>query len=399
MRPFLLGCCLCATAATAQAETLSAEIGRSGIAATEVRLAALPNPSDEEKFALGGLRFLRAIEISFQIRWRNGITGETGSLPLLRVPMAANPNPAPFDPSAISEIFRQAETNLAGAHQVLESIPDGASFGLTIDLADLWMDVDSDGKRGSREGVVRLLGPTLLDRRWNEGFLTGPAPKIRFDAADAAWLAGYAHGLEAVSEVVLAYDPTEPIARVMAARARLAEHGPPPHHWLLTEPPHDLNLMDYIVIVFDTAKQQPDPARMAAARDNLFALIAQNRIFWRRVAAETDNEAEWLPNDQQTSALMSLPPGTGKVWLAVLDDGEALLKGEKLIPYWRSGPGAGINAAKLLTEPRPVDFLGWAQGWAALPYYQEGETVSRENWGRFESLSSGEPMLLALWLN
>ena len=49
-----------------------------------------------------------------------------------------------------------------------------------------------------------------------------------------------------------------------------------------------------------------------------------------------------LPNDKQQSALgLTLPPGTGAVWLSVLEDAEALLKGTKLAPYWRQRGGWG----------------------------------------------------------
>ena len=400
MRPLILSLFLTALPLTTQAETLSAEIGRAGIAATEARLAALPAPSDEEKFALGGLRFLRAVEISFQIRWQNGMTDRTGLLPFLRLPLADNPTPAPFDPKAIPEIFRQAEAQLAGAHQVLETIPDNADFGLTIAPADLWFDVNGDGKRAAEEGFLPLLGPALLGWRWGERDPAAPVPAIRFDVADAAWLAAYAHGLQAVSEVALAYDPAEPVARILATRAKLAEHGPLPPDMFLGSQADGLDSFDLIAIALATLNQQPDAPRMAAARDNLLAAIAQNRLFWTRVAAETDNAAEWLPNDKQTSALgLALPPATDAVWQSVLADGEALLNGKKLIPYWRSGPGAGINMAKLFTEPRPVDVPGWIQGWAAMPFYEAGETVSAENWDRFESLAAGDGMLLALWLN
>ena len=101
---------LLATPATA--ETLSAEIGRSGIAATEARLAALPAPADDERFALGGLRFLAALEQSFQIRWQNGMSDRTGMLPFLRLPVPENPAPQPFDPGAVAAIFTAADARL-----------------------------------------------------------------------------------------------------------------------------------------------------------------------------------------------------------------------------------------------------------------------------------------------
>ncbi|MBL4929806.1 hypothetical protein [Fuscibacter oryzae] len=398
MRPYLFPLLLAAT--PLHSETLSAEIGRAGLAPTEARLATLPAPSDEEKFALGGLRFLRAIEISFQIRWQNGMTDRTGMLPLLRLPVPDNPNPAPFDPTSVAEIFRQSETTLTGAHQVLETIPDTADFGLTVNLADLWFDVNANATRDPEEGLLDIAGPALLGWQWSQRDPATPAPVIRFDVADAAWLAAYAHGLQAISQVVLAYDPTEPVTRILATRSKLTEHGPLPPDMLFGSAGDGLDSFDMIALALATLNQQPDTARMVAARDNLLAAVDQNRMFWTRVAAETDNQAEWLPNARQTSALgLTLPPDTGAVWQAVLADGEELLKGDKLIPYWRSGPSAGINLAKIFIEPRPVDVPGWIQGWAAMPYYQAGETVSAENWSRFESIIGGDAMLMALWLN
>jgi hypothetical protein len=400
MRHIFIALCLSTTPAALNAETLSAEIGRAGLAPTEARLAALPSPTDEEKFALGGLRFLRAIEISFQIRWQNGMTDRTGMLPLLRLPVPDNPSPAPFDPASVAEIFRQAETTLTSAHQVLKTIPDTADFGLTINLGDLWFDVNANATRDPEEGLLDIAGPALLGWQWSQRDPATPAPVIRFDVADAAWLAAYAHGLQAISQVALAYDPTEPVTRILATRDSLQQHGPLPPDMIMGNQGDGLQTLDTVAILLAALNQQPDLAPMSAARDNLLAAIAQNRIFWTRVAAETDNQAEWLPNAKQTSALgLTLPPDTGAVWQGVLADGEALLKGEKLVPYWRSGDGAGINLAKVFTEPRPVDVPGWLQGWAAMPYYQAGETVSAENWGRFESLIGGDAMLMALWLN
>ena len=56
MRAVTLALALALLAPTAHAETLSQEIGRTGIAPTEARLAALPTPTNEELFALAGLR-------------------------------------------------------------------------------------------------------------------------------------------------------------------------------------------------------------------------------------------------------------------------------------------------------------------------------------------------------
>ena len=79
-------------------ETISQEIAHTGLTATEARLTALPAPTDADRFALGGVQFLRAIEGSFQDRWKAGLTDPTGMMPLLRLPIPDNPTPAAFDP-------------------------------------------------------------------------------------------------------------------------------------------------------------------------------------------------------------------------------------------------------------------------------------------------------------
>jgi hypothetical protein len=129
-------------------------------------------------------------------------------------------------------------------------------------------------------------------------------------------------------------------------------------------------------------------------------MIAENRRFWGLVVQETDNDREWVPNDAQTSALgLTLPPGTGQMWMAVLADGEALLNGKALVPYWRAAEGRGINLQRLFTEPAPVDLIGWVQGYAAVPYLEQGRTVSADSWQAFEQMLGGDALLFTLFLN
>ena len=69
------------------------------------------------------------------------------------------------------------------------------------------------------------------------------------------------------------------------------------------------------------------------------------------------------------------------------------------MPYWRVGGSAGVNVGRMFSEPGPINLAGWVQGWAALPYLQEGKLVSPENWRAFAAMLEGDPMLMALWLN
>jgi hypothetical protein len=399
MRPLVLALPLLA-GLPLHAETLSAEIGRTGLAAVETRLAALPGSTDEERFTLGGVQFLRAVEISFQDRWREGLTDNTGMLPLLRLPLADNPAPEPFQPGTIAGIFRKAGAELDLAKANLTAIPDTSDFGAIIALSDLWMDVNANGQRESGEALNDLLGMAL-----DGGMATDPgAPAvsdftIRFDAADAVWLAAYADMLNAFCNLVLAYDPTEPITRILAARTAMDKLGPPTGDWLLGGD-RVPDALDMIAMVLATLDQPPDKARMAAVQTHLLDMVAENRVFWTRVALETDDNREWLPNPSQHAVLgIEVPPDSGPKWLAVLDEMEAVVQGRKLIPFWRVGAPAGINLSKVFADPPAVDLAGWIQGWAALPYLEQGVLASPEAMEAFDQATGGQSMLFALYFN
>lgn len=390
---------LAATPFAAQAETISQEIARTGLTATETRLAALPERTSEEQLALGGVQFLRAIEGTFQTRWAAGLTDRTGMLPLLRLPLEDNPDAPLLDPKVIAQIFRDAEAQLTVAQASLAAAPSDGDYGLTLSLGDLWFDVNANATRDPGEALLDIAGPALMGWQWAERDPATPAPVIRFDAADAAWLSAYAHLLTGISQIVLAYDPTEPISRVMGARAAMAKWGemPPDFFGLPRTAPDGI---DMIAMFLATLDQAPDPALMLSARDHLLACIAENRRFWTLVGMEVDNDREWLPNDTQTSPLgTTFPVGTGVTWLAVLADGEAMLKGEKLVPHWRVGEKGGVNLGRIFTDPRPVDLAGWIQGWGALPYLETGPLVTDESWRAFETLIGGDPMAMSIWLN
>lgn len=377
------------------AQDLSAEIGSSGLAATQTRLSALSSPGEADRFALGGVRFLRALETTFQTRYRTGMDDPTGMIPLIRLNQGIAPD-ATFAPGDVAALFTQAATDMAAARAPLQGLATGPEFSVEIRLADLWFDVNADGTRTEDEDLLQLLGPSLLGWRWFDRDPATPAPVIRFDRADAAWLSAYTHLLEGVASIVLAYDPTDALTRAAATRDGMAALSPPEFSEYDPFAPG----LDAIWVILDSLDQQPDATRLTAARDHFLSMIAENRTFWTAVDSESDDSAEWLPNARQTSALgLTLPPETKETWLSVLSDGEALLNGDKLIPYWRLGNGAGVNLSRMFTDPAPIDVKDWIQGAGALPYLEQGETVTAENWSRFEAMMGGNAMLMSVWLN
>ena len=389
--------CLAFNAAPVAAETISAEINRAGLAATELRLAALPAATDEEKFALGGVRFLGALESAMQKRWESGMTDTTGVLPFLRTPIPENPNPGPPDPALITAVFTDAALAMNAARASLSTIPDTSDFGMELSLADVWFDVNANTVRDAGEGLVELLGPMLIGWQWESRDPATPAPVIRFDVADAAWLSAYTHMLGGFSEIVLAYDPTAALTQTMAATEALQALDPT--HKDADE--YNINAAINVIATLDLAlSQTPDADRMASAKAHFLAMVADNRRFWALVETEADNAKEWLPNDRQKSAMgVDLPKGAGIAWLAILTDVEGLLNGTKLLPYWAVGSAAGVNVERMFSDPRAVDLIGWIQGWAALPYLEQGDVVGSASWTAFEGMISGDAMLFALYLN
>jgi hypothetical protein len=252
------------------------------------------------------------------------------------------------------------------------------------------------------EGIADILGAAVMGAP-DESTGPQPLPTVRFDVADAAWLAAYSDLLQGVCDMVRAFDPTEPLARIIAAREKMLTLGPVYPDMIfgrMSSDDRDLDSIDLIAVTIASLKQQPDKARMASARDHLLATVTENRLFWSRVTKETDDNHEWLPNDHQHSALgVELPPGTRESWLAVLADFEAVLNGKKLLPFWRVGAPAGLNLAKYYADPTPVDVAGWIQGWAALPYLERGNVIDTTSLDAFDSLMQGQSMLFSLYLN
>ena len=382
------------------AETLSEELGRTGLGATESRLAALASPSDADRFALGGVRFLSAVEHTMQLRWASGFTDRSGMLPMLNTRLPENPTPAPFDPALFTSLFTDITTTMDAARAPLAEIPDTSDFGVEIKFADLWFDINANHTRDPGEDMLDVLGPLLLGWQWQSRDPNSPAPTVRFDVADAAWLSAYSHLLAGMSDMILAYDPTPAVTKIMQGRAKMESLGtmaPDPIFGMDATAPDGF---DVFATVFDMLHQTPDVPRMAAARDHLLAMVADNRRFWTLVDAETDNQNEWLPNARQKSSLgLDLPPETAANWLAVLSDLEAMLNGEKLVPYWRLEGPVGVNIKRVFLEPAPIDVVGWIHGWAAAPYLENGDLISPDSLNRFEGMMQGQGMLMAFYLN
>jgi len=401
MEPFLSTCAAIAViSGTAGPGDYSTMIATDGLRATEAALAARTDPTPDDLFALGGLRFLGAIERALQLRYQNGMShgfAVMADIPVLRLPIEENPSPVPFDPAAIEAMFLGITQDMTGALAALDQIGDDDALGVSIRTDDLWFDINSSGQRDECEGMLDVVGLGLTG-----GFgepLNGIT--IRFDTADAAWLSAYAHLLSGISETVLAFQPAEAIGRVLDSRAAIEALSPLGHDSMGYMDMQEITkIVDLVTMFVYALEGQPDIDRSRAAHAHFQAMIADNRVFWNRVALEADNDAEWIPNKSQTSALpIDFPSDTGGAWLSVLAELEGVLRGDVLIPYWTLGDGAGINMAKLFQDPPPVDIVGFVQGGALVPYMERGRLVSFEALQRFQEMVRGNAGLYMIILN
>jgi len=380
--------------AHAEPHPISEIIAKQGLAGAEAHLASLTDPDATQQFALGSVRFLRGVENAVQTMWRHRIVADASSLPLLRLPVPENRAAEPFRPELIADMFKQATQDMIKAEAVLAAINDDAKVALEISFDDLWFDVNGNGQRDPEiENFTSMFAGVRLQDDPN-----APLPVVTFDTADAAWLAAYANLISTSAELVLAFDPTEPITRVHAAEDRITalSKGASSSEFAEWRP-----MMNYFAIVIQSIEQDPDREALARAENHLRAMLAQNKVFWTRVALETDDHNEWVPSDKQTSALgLRFPAGTSAAWLAVLSDIEKVLDGDLLLPHPILGEGIGLNVALYLDNPAPIDISSWLHGHGAVAYLQAGPTLSDESWNAFDRLvGRGNGLLMAVMLN
>lgn len=375
---------------------ISQEIADKGIGPVLARLNGIASPTPEDRFAIAGLEFLSAVEGAYQWRMKYHIGQEWGAFFGTEAELPTDKDPLPFPPDAVT---LQAKATLAAmerAQAALKDLAEGPEFGVTLALSDLWFDVDGDGKRSDWEGAGALLDGVIYTRdwQWDENGKPLPVPPegaalpiIRFDNADAAWLTAYSHLVAGGADLVLAFDPTQSLQKVWDTRKLIDTH----RAGASSEFVGGVDMLDPyfepIAVLLDVLRQEPDAAHTQSAKAHWLETIRQNRLFWKLVATETDNAGEWIPNDRQVSATgLVFPEGTGTAWLAVLDDGEALLTGKKSAPFWRAPIGLDLGA--WLDNPKPLPLDGVLQGWAITDYFTDAPMVSDENMSRFSEMFS-----------
>jgi len=371
------------------------------------------HPHDAQaRFGLGVVRTLQAIEGLGRSLHRHGARNQQlmifsvlggnfaprGGLPLLHMPVPRNPDPQEISYEQARDILARFGEQLARAEATLAKI-ESPDVKLPLHFGLIRLDLDDDGSCREAEKLWRVYGTVnrrarTVTREAADGFV------VSFDKADVHWLRGYCHLLMAICDVGLAYDWQELFERTgHRLFSKVASPYSPPK---ATE--YDLvgAILDEVAMVHLVRFPVQDAERLRSALHHLEQVIGQSRLTWNAVAAETDDDREWIPGAHQRGVLPGVRVTSEMVdgWHEFLDESEQLLAGEKLIPFWRkTDEPHGVNLQRVFTEPRRLDLLLWLQGTAAVPYLEKGPTTSTDVWNRLQTIFGGQFIGFAVWFN
>ena len=390
-----------------------------GAAAMQVLLDDDPN-DQQARFSLGVTQFLLAIEGLGRDHYRYGLLGERRpQITFLRLPIPENQTPEQISYEKARGILQNLVDRLTTAEQTLAKMSP-KDVRLPLRVGQIRFDFDGDGKASDEESLWSVMDTLQRPRRRE------PAPatnnfSITFDTGDVYWLRGYCHALSGLAEMVLAYDWHDQFDRtahlfypnVDTPYTYLAEEGPGFVSGFNTQ-----NILDVITLIHCINYECTEPERMHRALEHFEAVIALGRLSWKAIEAETDNDNEWIPNPDQESAAGGMRVGREMIsrWHDLLDEIEAILQGEKLVPFWRgvkggipmfinsprdvpTHPELGINVRKIFTNPQRFDLALWLQGTGLHPFLEKGDRTKGETWVEIADAFGDEFFLFLFWFN
>jgi hypothetical protein len=359
---------------------------------------------DLAHFQLGAVQMLRAIEHLAQDGARYGALNRAMLVPFIRVggfaQAAGEPEPVTYDD--VRQMIERFQKSIVKAEATLAVIKDN-DLKWDLNFDEVRLDLNGDGQAGEQE----TLG-SLFRMAANRGRTERPAQDLTvgFDSADVYWLRGYCHLLAALADIVLAYDHErlfELTAHAFFARPQTEFTSRQSSRSVPDEANGEIwdDVPDLIAAIHLIDLKLREPARLTAAQAHLLQMVAMSRKSWDLVAAETDNHREWIPGANQHSVIVGLIMNQERIttWRRFLDEAEDVIRGEKLVPFWRSGFDQGVNLGKVFSQPRDFDLVLWVQGTAALPYLEDGEKTSPQTWSEFQRVFRGEFIGFAAWIN
>lgn len=299
---------------------------------------------DEARFGLGVVQFVRAVENLGKALYEYGAMSEKATQPFLRLPVPRNEHPSAISYKALGRVLDAFAADLRRAENTLAEIKDD-HVKLRLRLAKIQFDFTGTGK----EPITLLNLLTKLNRGRFDFEKANPDFRVHFDRGDVAWLRAYCHLLAAMVEAYRSVDEEAGFERrVQGIFPKVEGRAKDADGW------QGLKVVD--------------APRLRRMRLHLVAVCELNRETWTYIRKEVDDDFEWLPLPKQTDQL-NLPLSDERIntWLAMMEQWEGLLKGERLLPsgllqfaFPHHKGGQGLNLRKLLDNP-PGDLLNEAR--------------------------------------
>ena len=292
----------------------------------------------------------------------------------------------------IRALLEDALARIVAARTVLETVKGPGPY-MRIEPGAWAIDLDGDGIVSPQEryffwvprrGESLALAAANVEEYYRGRFVP---PVIRVDRSDVYWAIAYCHFAEAALNLLLAYD--------------------------IGLAPQRVELRD------------PERIRVRAYR-GLLQGIAYSKRLRESLAAETDDDAEWIPNPRQANTAFPLvmDAQTFVTWGELLAHLELLAAGKTLLGGATGGgglpvrdlaggmcpPGQGINVRELFIDPvrQPLERSEWRARCrrpdAKLPLTGLAQLIQQSlerNAGRGPQDISGEWMILRhlYWVN
>lgn len=338
------------------------------------RLKEAPE-DDQARFGLGVVQFLQTFEHLGQSLYKYGLRTERAfgprAVPALADVMPQNHRSEKISYQNLRDVVQTWVDDLTKAEATLAQVKT-ETFKLPLHVALIKLDLTGLGKPVNAAFLLQRLGQPMPANA-AENLVIG------FDRGDVHWLRGYCHFLAAWGELLLAVDGKEEFE---ATAHLFFEHVDSPHTFLQEEDRRLDNrqwfdtarISDALAFLHLLRLPMKEPARCKAALEHLEALVGQAREMWKHILAETGDDHEWIPNPRQTGVMgVKVTQEMVDTWLATLEEAEAVLRGKRLLPFWRGTQfDRGVNLRRVFTEPQTFDPFLWFQGTAATPYLEKG---------------------------
>jgi hypothetical protein len=366
-------------------------------------------------------------------QYQNGGLGLAG-LPFIRLPVPPNPAPEPVTYEAMRGLLDDFSKGLASAQASLAQIKDG-NVDLPVDLGSIQLNFDASAQGGGGQTLLSVF--QAVAGPMQDAPSGGAVLMTDFDASDAAWLEAYSHLLMGLAEFILAHDWRDAFEttfhgvfpdRLQPETQLRTQRKERPGVSLLDalempELPECVedceaemeafmqemeaaytiplyrSIADMVAFVHLNNWPVVEPDRLAGTHMHLSEMVRLSRLSWARILAETDDGNEWIPGPHQTGVLAGMIVDQDRVdgWLALLDELDAILQGEKLIPHWRFEQG--VNFKRFLLEHERLDAVLLVQGYDALPFLEDGPKTDAETWWAIVEVFGADFMRYAVWLN